>query len=385
MSALYKSILDTPAVVVLDRMSRSILTGMKRAARHLASRYYRTAYGISRVIGLAGGVFEGKKPALDLVFVVHPGFRGWIIDGIAKEIARHFPGRCCIHYSLKSMPPAKAYFFAHYATLVDGYKFNPVLWRKKVFTWYTHPRSDLGGISADEILYVLKQPNIVFCACRQFVDLLRSKGVASDRTTSVLGGADPALFPTHARGNGKVGFCSAYYERKGPERILAIVRRMPHRNFLLVGRRWERYSGFADLRACPNFEYVEADYRDYPALYAQMDVFASVATLEGGPIPLIEAMMCNVVPVASRTGFAPEVIRHGENGFLFDTDAPIEVVCGLIDQAMALSGDIRATVLHCSWEAFSAKMVTLMGFGPESPGGLPYGSGVLDAARIRSL
>jgi glycosyltransferase involved in cell wall biosynthesis len=345
---------------------------MKRLLRQVASKFFRTVYAISRLCGIAGGLFGGREPTLDLLFVVEPRHRGWILDGIAKEIARYFPGRCSLHYhyTLRSIPAAKAYFFVHYATVVDAYKLNPLLWRKKVFVWYTHPR-DYGIISEREILYILKKVDLVFCTCPQFVNLLRCRGLASHRTICVLGGADPSLFLPHRRGSGKIGFCSFYYPRKAPDRILEIVKRMPHRKFLLVGRLWERYKRFGELRDLPNFEYIEVDYRDYPALYAQMDVFVSASTLEGGPISLIEAMMSNVVPVASRTGFAPDVIRHGENGYLFETDAPVEVVCDLIERAMVLPGDIRATVLHCSWDAFSARILNLMGFDAEYPESCP--------------
>ena len=335
---------------------------MKRSLRNAASKVYRS-FGVQRFRGLVGGLFDRREPLYDLVVVVSPGYRGWIIEGIANEIARHFPGKCCIHYSLTSLPAAKAYFFAHYMMLVGAYRYNPVMWRKKVFAWYTHPHLDLDPDSERQFFYVLNELGLIFCASQLSADYLHSKGVPAARTASVLGGADPALFLPHSRGSGKIGFCSAYYERKAPEKIVEIVKRMPHRAFLLVGRRWDRYERFAELRALPNFEYVDADYADYPALYAQMDVFVSTSTLEGGPIPLIEAMMCNAVPVASRTGFAPEVIRHGENGFLFETDAAVDVICGLIEQAATLEGDIRATVLHCSWRAFSAQVAALMGFG----------------------
>jgi glycosyltransferase involved in cell wall biosynthesis len=105
-----------------------------------------------------------------------------------------------------------------------------------------------------------------------------------------------------------------------------------------------------------NFEYVETEYEMYPRYYRQMTVFVSVSFLEGGPIPLLEAMMGNVVPVASRTGFAADVIQHGKNGYLFDPHAPIEEVCELIEAAFSLTTDVRSTVLRYSWEAFAREV-----------------------------
>ena len=69
--------------------------------------------------------------------------------------------------------------------------------------------------------------------------------------------------------------------------------------------------------------------------------------------------MANAVPVASHTGFAPELIKHGENGFLFDIDAPASVVADLIERAFAIETDVRESVLFCDWDAFSNRVVSL--------------------------
>ena len=89
-------------------------------------------------------------------------------------------------------------------------------------------------------------------------------------------------------------------------------------------------------------------------------MFLSMSRLEGGPIPLIEAMMSNAVPVASRTGFASEIIRHGENGFIFDLDASAEDIAAMIESAYDLSGNVRATVEHLTWDNLSSHVVKLV-------------------------
>ena len=87
-----------------------------------------------------------------------------------------------------------------------------------------------------------------------------------------------------------------------------------------------------------------------------MDVFLSTSLNEGGPLPLLEAMLSNCVPVASRTGFAPDIITHGQNGFVFDTDAPVADVCSLIEDALRLRADVRATVEHLTWKRFTNEL-----------------------------
>lgn len=135
---------------------------------------------------------------------------------------------------------------------------------------------------------------------------------------------------------------------------------MPSRKFILLGKGWKEYSKFSEMQDLANFTYIEAPYSDYPKYYAEMDVFVSTAKLEGGPIPLVEAMMCNVVPVASKTGFAPDLIIHGDNGFLFDTDSSVETICELIEQAYQIKTNVRNSVENLSWKNLSLEVQKLL-------------------------
>jgi len=295
----------------------------------------------------------------DLVFVIFGFAKNWILEAICREIATYFPGKYYFHYSEKNIPPAKAYFIAHYSFVPACLKQNPHMWGSKILVWYTHPRNDL-GISNEELIYVLNKVTKVISTCSKFVQLLISQGLKPERVTYILGAADPQIFQPHQRHNGAVGFCTAFYHRKEPERIFNIIQSMTHRKFILLGKGWEKYEKFPQMKSLANFSYIEAPYSDYPNYYALMDVFVSPAKLEGGPIPLVESMMCNVVPVASNTGFAPDLIAHGDNGFIFNIDSSVEKICDLIDRAFYLKADIRKTVEHLHWQNFSQQVQRLL-------------------------
>lgn len=293
----------------------------------------------------------------DLVFVIHPGNKGWILEAICREISNYFPGKYSFHYSTSYLPSSKAYFFSHYSLLPLCLRKNPWITQSKLLVWYTHPKSlEDFNLTEQELIASLNKASQVICTCSGFMEVLKSQGVNSSKLTFILGGADPELFKLHQRGTGSVGFSMSYYARKSPDLVLEIVRQMPHRNFILLGKKWNEYAHFSDLLQLSNFKYVETSYSEYPSYYSLMDVFVSPAKLEGGPIPLIEAMMCNAVPVASRTGFAPDIIRHDENGFIFDVDSEPKTICSLIDKAFEVSVDIRKTVEHLSWENFSRQV-----------------------------
>jgi glycosyltransferase involved in cell wall biosynthesis len=115
----------------------------------------------------------------------------------------------------------------------------------------------------------------------------------------------------------------------------------------------------AEIQEHPRFTYVEPPYEEYARYYREMDVFVSLSSLEGGPIPMIEAMLCDVVPVMSNTGFAPDLISHGDNGYLFDVGAPLSHVEELIDLACELRRRVHTSegVKELSWENFARKIL----------------------------
>ncbi len=293
------------------------------------------------------------------VFVVHPNAKGWILDAICREIGSRQPDSWCVAYNPPRLPPAEVYFFSHFSLYQNNLNRYPEQMRAaRCMIWYTHPRSETAA-SVAALTSDLAQAHQVICACSSNRDLWLARGLSPDRVSVVLGGADPDLFTGHQRGGGAIGLSSSFYERKNPDCLRELVDLMPHRNFVLLGRNWEQYARFEDLKAAPNFTYITAPYRDYPTIYAGFDVLLSMSRLEGGPIPLLEAMMENVVPVASDTGFAPDLIRHGENGYLFDIDAGAAEIAELIEQAFRLRTDVRSTVIAYDWDGFARRIAEL--------------------------
>ncbi|MEM7011037.1 MAG: glycosyltransferase [Verrucomicrobiota bacterium] len=290
----------------------------------------------------------------DLVFVLFKDAKGWILEAICREIAERYPGTCEFHDSASNLPMAKAYFFAHYGFFPPCLKYNPQLWNAKTLVYYTHAKEL--DISNSELIYALNQCTRVVNMCSMSERQLFSEGVREKKLTHVVGAADPDFLKPHERGDGAIVISSAYYGRKRPELILELSSLLPNRNFLLIGRSWNEFDRFAEIEAAENIEYVETAYENYPALYERADVYVSSARLEGGPIPLLETMMCNIVPVASRTGFAPDVIEHGRNGFLFDIDAPASAIAELVEAAYSLTGDISDAARKYSWDNFASRI-----------------------------
>jgi len=293
------------------------------------------------------------------VFVTHQNTKGWILDAICREIGSRQPHSWHVAYNPPKLPDAENYFYSHYSLyLKHTRKSARQIGGARNFVWFTHPRDD-SREEIQELVEAFNKATKIIFACSQHLHLWLERGLKPEKGCVVLGGADPELFQPHMRTGRTVGISSSYYERKNPDLLRELVRTQPDWSFILLGRNWEEYSGFEEMQNAPNFQYVVASYAEYPSWYDRFDVLLSASTLEGGPIPLLEAMMSNVVPVASRTGFAPDLIRHGENGYLFDVDAKAPEVAGLIEAAFDLKANVRDTVLDYSWDNFAAQVLDL--------------------------
>lgn len=321
-------------------------------------RHFWLPYLVGRFRGKLLARVHGDSASSSAVFLVHERNRGWVLEAICREIALRYPGKRTFHYSAKRLPRARDFFVSHYSMLPTAFKENLHLYESNVYVWYTHPRPI--DVSEEEIVYCLNLARKVFCPNSWLVEYLASRGVRRGKLVTVLGAADPNTFEFHARGNGAIGFSMAFYERKEPQRVIDIAKAFGERRILLLGRGWKEWNRFQELISLPNLTYVEASYADYPSYYAQMDVFVSPALLEGGPVPLLEAMMSNAVPVASDTGFARDIIHPGENGYIFDVDAPLSTITTLIEEALSNSSDVRATVEHLSWDRFGKEITSYM-------------------------
>lgn len=299
------------------------------------------------------------REQFDLVCVLPPSeFPQWILHAICTELKRNIDGRVALLFADQNLPPANSYFFSHILFFETAMLRQPEILRRHNIVLFTHPKEDLDQSRAVRLLNLSGH---IACMCGLFTELLKSWGVASGKIHTILLGADSDLFLGHKRGHGRIGFCSAYYARKNPSLVLGIVERLPHRQFVLVGRNWQDFERFDELIELPNLEYKEIEYADYPQFYGSLDVFVSPSRLEGGPMPLLEAMMSNVFPVASNTGHAPDLIADGVNGFLFEPDDSVEHICGLIECALQDTvTDIRSTVKQYTWQRFASQIRDLL-------------------------
>ena len=69
---------------------------------------------------------------------------------------------------------------------------------------------------------------------------------------------------------------------------------------------------------CRHFEF--QDQAALPGLYAACDFIVLPSLFEGFPNALLEGMAAGCIPVVSDAGAMKDIISHGQNGFIFETE-----------------------------------------------------------------
>lgn len=142
-------------------------------------------------------------------------------------------------------------------------------------------------------------------------------------------------------------FCARLVSNKGVLDVLEAVRRLARRErpdlrLRLIGRgpleaRVERFVARHRLeRHVERVPWVESA-EQLAELFCRSRLFVCASLSEGGPRVTAEAMLCGTPVVATRVGVLPEVVRHGENGLLYD--GSVEELTRLV---AATLGDPRA-------------------------------------------
>jgi len=321
----------------------------------------------------AGETGLDHEAKLDWVFAMNHSAKGWVLETICRHVAVSVEGESRFVYTksngkfTEGLPRAKRYWFAHFNQLVAAIRTKKFIRDSEMYVWFTHFKDT--GIPDDELVAALNSCRLVFCTCSEVINGLLEMGVRKNLLRCYIGGADAENFQVSARLGKTVGISAGYYPRKNPVLLLEVMMAMPDTSFILLapapeeinnpGILWSSWERFSEMDALANFEIRETRYVNYPTVYAEMDVFLSASLKEGGPIPLLEAMMSNVYPVVSLAGFAPDVIKSSDHGLVFDVShgGDVAEVVRLLRMGLANRTDVREYALQFSWDSFAKKIM----------------------------
>ncbi|MDD4599667.1 MAG: glycosyltransferase family 4 protein [Negativicutes bacterium] len=121
-----------------------------------------------------------------------------------------------------------------------------------------------------------------------------------------------------------VSLIARLYSSKGHQYIIEaapnIIKHIPEVRFLFVGSGEHEAKFKAQIQEKALCDYfIFTGYReDIPELIAISDIVTRPSDMEGLPINLIEAMLMEKPVVATGIAGVPEMIEHGENGFMIE-------------------------------------------------------------------
>jgi glycosyltransferase involved in cell wall biosynthesis len=187
----------------------------------------------------------------------------------------------------------------------------------------------------------------------------------------------PALPPTHIIGNGveacgnplpsrrstegalHLAYVGVVGPHKGPHVIVEALRlaRLPAARLSVFGQPIQPYFRHLaeNAAAIPGLEYCAYgafDPVELPLLLADVDaVVVPSLVWETYSIVAHEAMACGVPVIASRFGALPEVVRHGENGLLFEPGSAYQLAINLqiLNDNRELANTLRAGIRRSDW------------------------------------
>lgn len=300
-----------------------------------------------------------KNTSLETItYVAREVDKDWIFGAKVRRLTKFSSLKATSYYhnKLRNLPDSDGYFFIFHHYFYRAIRHNPQILNKKNIVMFTHANFTT-SFSKKHVIWCLNKADKVICLNSNIQEKLISYGLKKEKTQLLHIASDPNFFYPHKRTQGTVGFCSAFSDRKNPDLIFSIIKNSPNKNFILIGRNWENYKNYKELISFSNFKYYNnVPYKTYPDLYDKIDVFISPSINEGGPVPILEAMLSNCFPIATKTGFGPDIIKHGENGFLIDYNTHYSTVIDLIEKADKKEINVRETVLKHSWENCSRKI-----------------------------
>ena len=264
----------------------------------------------------------------------------WVTGTIAKSIAAANPGMTSTVISatvLDEMFPvpreiASRFDIVHFLCPYATRKWLPLLQpRMPVVTSHHH-------VTSWDLVSHNIRGDAIIAGSQEWVDDIVARGADASRVFRVPYGVDVELFSPapgikrevqrdlglHGAGP-VVGFFgkrgSNDDDRKGTkvfaDAIMRLHSMLPGTGVLIVGPGWQELVSQFRARGiqCAWIPFVE-DFSGLPRLYHALDFYWVTAVVEGGPVPLLEAMSSEVCCFSTPVGLAREVVRDGDNAFL---------------------------------------------------------------------
>ena len=217
--------------------------------------------------------------------------------------------------------------------------------------------SSIYHIINDEQIAAYLDADRIMVICSQYQAQIVQMGVPASKLCKIYNGADTDEFLSKDRIAARkalglpqdgllIGFAgkfsSNHNDRKGIDIFTKVIKMIPPElqatvRFVITGPGWADIRHNLSIKA-DRIHYLSfIDRNNMPDFYNSLDIYLVTARVEGGPMPVIEAMSCGIPVISTPVGMVPDFIRNNVNGIMIDH----EDIPGAIDAIRRLSANDR--------------------------------------------
>jgi glycosyltransferase involved in cell wall biosynthesis len=252
--------------------------------------------------------------------VIDPSHSSWILGGMFKEASRLNAGFQNNFVEVSNLKNRKTLvslikialltakksplLFTSVTPLQNFNKLNPYKTNLKAL-FYTHNNRKL----LQSTINLLNKVDIIFCMNSKEKTELAEYGVRTP-IHNITGAIDPNRFSTPALPGSLISWVGTATMRKNPHIFLDFVKSNPQLKFRLLGKNWRSSSFFEAAHKLKNLEYKEITGALTSKDFNECSHYLCLSSLEGGPMPLLEAVAAGLIPISTNVGFAPELLAE---------------------------------------------------------------------------
>lgn len=307
-------------------------------------------------------IYKSEKPVQVHISNWHTK---WIIGGIFRESAE----ACSITPSWQVYPTSKKDFlnprvwfsslnpefghlnvYAHQDTFFSIHAANPEeVERNRNRVYITHLNE--GRSFSEEQITSLQHCERILVQNEAMESFLISQGIRRQGIVRAPGAVNRAVYKpsTELPETKYVLFSGDFKYRKNPDLIARVITSMPDINFIVHGKNWEIFPP-EFLNELSNLKRLDFNFMNQPSLIRHASLYVSLALIEGGPYPVLEALASGTPVVATDTGFCAEFVNT-TNGILLPNSPELESVIPAIRQALNLKAQVwNQDLLFGKWQ-----------------------------------
>lgn len=240
--------------------------------------------------------------------------------------------------------------YAHQDTYFSAFASNPEqITRSRNRVFFTH--FNIGHNPNESQISSLKYCERILVQNQSMEKYLISVGISQEVIVRAPGAVNRDIYyPSHSKSDKNfVLFSGDFKYRKNPDLIAKVICSMPDTDFVIHGQNWQIFPSEI-LSGLPNLRIIDFNLKEQPGLMRQASLYVSLAVVEGGPYPVLEALASGTPVLATDTGFCAEFINDA-NGILLPNPAELSQVQQSIREGLKLKESVwNQDLLHGKWQ-----------------------------------